>query len=110
MPLTGMEITAYRKKPISRYFRPRSGMSAHFGITKVRRNTLRPSFHRYSEIGPMGQSQPQNAFLKRNEESRKQETRIIAAGWMSGKTPVSRKAFRFISPAMGSQPSTPAGR
>ena len=42
--------------------------------------------------------------------SKKAMNRIMAAGWMAGMCPVSRKYFAFISPAIGSQPSAPAGR
>ena len=34
----------------------------------------------------------------------------MAAGWMEGTRPVSRRYLKFMRPAMGSQPSTPAGR
>ena len=36
--------------------------------------------------------------------------RTMAAGWIAGTRPVSMKYFVFIKPAMGSQPSAPAGR
>jgi hypothetical protein len=41
--------------------------------------------------------------------SMKAMNRTIAAGWMAGTCPVSRKYFVFIRPAIGNQPSAPAG-
>ena len=41
--------------------------------------------------------------------ARKVTRRNIAAGCIEGTKPVSKKYFRFMRPAMGSQPSTPGG-
>ena len=49
-------------------------------------------------------------FEQKTLISMKPMKRNMAAGWICGTWPVSRKYFVFIRPAMGSQPSTPAGR
>ncbi len=60
------------------------GRSSQAGKSKLRRNSLRPSFHRYSETVPTGQSQEQNDFFTSKLERRKTQRRTIADGWMAG--------------------------
>src|SRR5450756_2467001 len=79
-----MLTTMKRKNPISRYFRLRKGISSHRGMVRFRWKSLRPSFHRYSEIVPTGHSHEQNAFLTIRLESKKTEASTIAEGWISG--------------------------
>src|ERR1700758_720325 len=105
-----IELTAQTKKPSRRYFSPRSGMSSQRGAKKLRPNNFRPARHKYSEIVPTGQSQLQKALRNRNEIERKVVSRNMAAGCKAGTRCERTKYFRFIRPAMGSQPSTPAGR
>ena len=105
-----MVKTTKRKKASRRYLTLRSGTSSQSGTVKLRRNSLRPSFHRYSETVPTGQSQEQNDFFTRRLQRIKPQTRTIAAGWIAGIWCVTRKYLRFIRPAIGNQPSTPAGR
>jgi len=93
----------------SRYFNPRNGISTHFGGCRLRPNTRLPSFQSCSERVPTGQSQEQKAFLSRRLISMKAINRTIAAGWIAGTRPMRKKYFVFIKPAMGSQPSAPAG-
>src|SRR5579884_1791235 len=100
---------AQAKNPSSRYFKPRRGISIHFQRTKFRPKYHFPRRPRYSETVPTGQSQLQNALRSRNAMARNVMSRNIAAGWMAGTWPVKRRYLRFMSPAMGSQPSTPAG-
>ena len=102
--------TAHKKNPRSKYFNPRSGISTQPGKRKFRRNNFRPSFHKYSETVPTGQSQLQNALRNKNAIATNVTSKNIAAGCSSGTCLVTKKYFRFIMPAMGSQPSTPAGR
>src|SRR5580704_9648221 len=102
--------TAHTKKPTKTYFRLRKGRSIQRGSVKFRRNTLRPARHRYSEMVPTGHNQLQKALRKRNATETKVISRNMAAGCIAGTRPVSRKYLKFIMPAMGSQPSTPAGR
>src|SRR5438309_1588629 len=102
--------TRPKKKPRSKYFNPRSGISTQPGKRKFRRNNFRPSFHKYSETVPTGQSQLQNALRNKNAIATNVTSKNIAAGCSSGTCLVTKKYFRFIMPAMGSQPSTPAGR
>src|SRR6201993_2600268 len=97
--------TAHTKNPSSTYFRPRSGISTHRAKVKFRRNSFLPNFHKYSENVPTGHSQLQNALRNRNAIAKNVTSRNIAAGCNSGTRPVTRKYFRFIMPAMGSQPS-----
>src|ERR1035437_2158131 len=98
------------KKARSRYFKQRRGRSAHLGMRRLRLRMRRPSFHRNSENVPTGQSHEQKAFLKSRLMSTNARKRYMAAGWMEGTCPVSSRYLEFINPAMGSQPSTPAGR
>src|SRR5215468_4576688 len=108
--LADMLETAHTKNPSNRYFNPRSGISAQRGRRTFPRNNLLPIRHKYSEIVPTGHSQLQNALRNRNAIARNVTTRNIAAGCNAGTCRVIRKYFRFIMPAMGSQPSTPGGR
>src|ERR1700757_36645 len=110
MALGDMDDTAHTKNPSSRYFKPRNGISSQRGAGKFRPKIVRPVLHIYSDSVPTGQSQLQNAFRNRKAVARKVTSRNIAAGCMSGTCPVNKKYFRFIMPAIGSQPSTPAGR
>ena len=105
-----MLATAYPKNPSSRYFRLRSGMSSQRGAWTFRPKISRPPSQSHSDSVPIGHSQLQNAFRATNEMTTKAASRNIAAGWTSGTEPVSRAYFRFIRPAIGSQPSTPGGR
>src|SRR5690348_4642761 len=100
---------AQAKNPSSRYFNPLSGISIHFRKTKFRPKNHFPSRPRYSETVPTGHSQLQNAFLSRNAIARNVISRNIAAGCIAGTRPLTSKYFKFINPAIGSQPSTPAG-
>src|ERR1700745_2347505 len=102
--------TVHTKNPSSRYFSPRRGMSIQRCKCRFRRNTFCPSFHRYSEMVPTGHSQLQNALRKRNAIERNVKSKNIAAGCSAGTLAVTRKYLRFIMPAIGSHPSTPAGR
>ena len=102
--------TAQTKNPSNKYFSPRNGMSTQRAKRKFRPNNFLPSFPTYSENVPTGHSQLQNALRNRNAIATNVTSRNIAAGCSSGTRPVLRKYFRFIMPAMGSQPSTPAGR
>src|SRR5215469_16408144 len=102
--------TAHTKKPSSKYFRPRSGMSAQRGRWKLFLNNFFPIFQRYSDTVPTGQSQLQNALRKRNAIDKNVINKNIAAGCRAGTWRVTRKYLRFIMPAIGSHPSTPAGR
>src|ERR1039458_6170629 len=70
MAAADMLKTANAKKASRRYFRLRSGKSNQRGRAKLRRKVERPSFHRYSESVPMGQSHPQNDLRRRNDISR----------------------------------------
>src|SRR5579872_842330 len=110
MESADMAETAHTKNPRRKYFSPRSGMSSQRGIAKLQRKSCRPSRHRYSEIVPTGHSQLQKAFRNRNAIDKKAISKNIAAGWMAGTWPVTSQYFKFIKPAMGSQPSTPGGR
>src|SRR5439155_26171638 len=92
-----------------RYFSPRKGMSAQRGRLKLRRKTFLPKRHRYSEIVPTGQSQLQKALRNKKAIDEKVMSRNIAAGCIAGTCPVSSQYLKFITSAMGSQPSTPAG-
>src|ERR1035441_141041 len=98
------------KNPSNKYFKPRSGRSAQRGSRKLRPKILRPSFHRSSENVPTGQSHAQKAFFSRRLINRKANNNTMAAGWIAGTRPVSRKYLEFIRPAMGSHPSTTDGR
>src|SRR5579863_1480461 len=99
-----------RKSASRIYLSARKGMSAHLSRRRFRLKSQRPSFQRFSERVPTGHSQEQNAFLSNMLISRKLKNKYMAAGWISGTRPVMNKYFAFISPAMGSQPSIPAGR
>ena len=90
--------------------RLRSAMSSQRGRRKLRPKVCRPSRHRYSEIVPTGQSQPQKLLRKIHDAARNAISRNMPAGCSRGIWPVSSSTFRFISEAIGSQPSTPAGR
>src|SRR6266702_3114162 len=92
------------------YFRLRSGRSNQRGTVRLRRKSLRPSFQRTSETVPTGHNQEQNVFFSSMLDNRKAAANTIAAGWIDGARWVTRKYLRFIRPAMGSQPSIPAGR
>ena len=105
-----MRTITYTNSASSMYFRLRSGMSNHRGNAKLRRNVRRPSFHRYSENVPTGQSQEQNDFRSRKDIARNAINRNIPAGCTAGTVPVITRYFKFINAAIGSQPSTPAGR
>src|SRR5579864_8637940 len=96
--------TAHKKNPRSKYFNPRSGISTQPGKRKFRRNNFRPSFHKYSETVPTGQSQLQNALRNKNAIATNVTSKNIAAGCSSGTCLVTKKYFRFIMPAMGGQP------
>ena len=85
-------------------------MSTQRGSVKFRPKVERPSFHRYSETVPTGHSQLQNDLRKTNEIARNDTNRKKPAACTRGTCPVTRKYFNCISPSMGSQPSTPAGR
>src|SRR6516225_6641275 len=104
-----MEEIAQTKNPSSKYFNPRRGISSQRQIRRLPLNSFCPSSPRYSEMVPIGQTQLQNALRRRNDIVRKVINRNIAAGCIAGMWPVTRKYFRFISPAMGRQHSTPAG-
>src|ERR1700757_2455078 len=108
--LADMLETAHTKNASSTYFRPRRGMSTQRTSWKFLRNNFFPNFPRYSDTVPTGHSQLQNALRKRNAIDRNVISRNIAAGCKVGTCPVTKKYFRFIMPAIGSQPSTPAGR
>src|SRR3974390_623533 len=105
-----MLYTANAKNPSSRYFKLRSGRSSQRGSTKLRRNMKRPSFHKYSDTVPSGHSQEQNDLRSSHDISRNAVNRKNAAGCTRGNVPVSSTYLDSISPAIGSQPSTPAGR
>src|ERR1041385_8506082 len=92
------------KKLSNRYFSPRSGISIQNGSARLDLNILRPSFQSISDNVPTGHSHEQNAFFSRRLIKRKARIRNIAAGWTGGTWWVSEKYFRFIKPAMGSQP------
>ena len=51
------------KKPNNKYFNPRSGTSTQRGNAALVPNSLRPSFHKYSDSVPTGHSHEQNAFF-----------------------------------------------
>src|ERR1017187_2198422 len=104
-----MEPTAYRNNARSRYFRLRNPTSSLRGRRKLRPKVWRPSRHRYSEAVPTGHSQPQKLLRKIQEAARKAISRNIPAGRRRGICPLRRSTFRFISEAIGSQPSTPRG-
>ena len=106
----GIQAMIETKNSSSRYFRPRSSGSSQRGTCQLRPKTLRPSFHSVSDAVPTGQSQPQKDFFSTTLIARKATSRNMAAGCIVGARPVSTKYLRFIRPAMGSQPSTPAGR
>jgi hypothetical protein len=59
-------------------------MSSQRGTVKLRRMNLRPSFHRYSEAVPTGQSHEQKVFFSNRLESRNTAASTIAAGWIAG--------------------------
>src|ERR1035437_7535123 len=105
-----IEVTAQAKKPSSRYFSPRSGISSQRGRKKLRRKSSWPARHKYSEIVPTGHSQLQNALRNRNDMARNEINRNIPAGCSVGTWWVRMRYRKFIRPAIGSQPSTPAGR
>src|ERR1700733_11010858 len=75
-----MLTTMKRKKAINMYLRLRRGMSSQRGTAKLRRNSLRPSFHRPSEIEPTGQSHEQNDSFSNRLDSRNTAASTIAAG------------------------------
>src|ERR1041385_7077707 len=68
--LTDISATTYRNNPIRMYFNDRRGMSTHFGGMKFLRNSFFPTFARYSENVPTGQSQLQK-LLRSNQEIRR---------------------------------------
>ena len=107
---TDMEPTAYRNKASSRYFKLRNPRSNLRGRRKLRPKVWRPSRHRYSDTVPTGHSQPQKLLRKIQETARKAISRNIPAGCRRGICPLASSTFRFISEAIGSQPSTPGGR
>src|SRR6266487_3737157 len=92
------------------YFSDRNAISPHRAILQLRRNVFFPYIHKYSEIVPTGQSQLQKLLRSSQHMAMKESSRKRPAGWMPGNPPVSRKTFRFINEAIGSQPSTPGGR
>src|SRR5438093_8281136 len=108
--LADIDDTAHTKKPSSRYLSPRSGMSSHRHIRKLRPKTRFPACHRYSKSVPTGQSQLQNALRNRNAMDANVSSKNIAAGCMLGTWPLNSQYLKFIMPAIGNHPSTPAGR
>jgi hypothetical protein len=106
----GIHAITNTKNPSNKYFSPRSSPSSHRGTLKFRPKTRRPSFHNVSDAVPTGHSHPQNDFFSTTLIARNAISRNIAAGCIAGTRPVVSRYFKFISPAMGSQPSTPAGR
>ena len=107
---TDIEPTAYRNSPSRTYLRLRNAISARRGRRNVRPKVCRPSRHRYSEIAPTGHSQPQKLLRNIQDAARNAIRSSMPAACMAGIRPVSSRAFRFISDAIGSQPSTPSGR
>ncbi len=89
---------------------PRIGKSSQRGSGKFRPNTFFPARHKYSEIVPTGHSQLQNAFRSKNAIAKNAISRNIAAGCTCGIRPLKIQYLKFINPAIGNQPSTPAGR
>src|SRR5262249_15056388 len=110
MDAADMLATAHTKNATSRYFSPRSGRSSHRGKGTLPPKKRRPARQRYSETVPTGHNQLQNAFRNKKEIATKTTNRNNAAGCVKGTWPVLSQYFRFISPAIGSQPSTPGGR
>src|SRR5690242_4533715 len=111
-PMASADIPApiNTKNASSRYLSGRSVRSSHRGKDQLRLNVPRPSFQSHSEKVPTGQSQLQKLRRNTSEMIRKVASSTMAAGWMRGISPVTKKYFKLSKPAIGSQPSTPGGR
>ncbi len=105
-PIASADMTPITntKNPSRKYFKPRSGRSAHRGRRGLRPRIFLPSFHRFSESVPTGQSQEQKAFFRNRLISRKAMNRNIAAGWMSGTLPVTTSHLKFMNRGSAASP------
>ena len=104
-----IELTAQTKKPSSRYFRPRRGMSSQRGSMNCGGKAYVPAATSIRRWFP-----PDTASCRTPcgtgttwQETRSAETFPPDA---RRERDASARYRRFISPAIGSQPSTPAGR
>src|SRR5262249_19813435 len=88
----------------------RSATSSRRGKRKLRPKVVFPKRHRYSEAVPTADNQQQKLLRSSHEIARNVTNRNMPAGCRRGSSPVAQNNFRFIKEAIGSQPSTPAGR